>query len=233
MRRWCLRDWRGWRHKTDRMKWLIYLLLLVNLAFGLLHFRSVRLADIKAPVDDDNLRLVLLKEYLARQDNPASGESNLIALRCNTLGPFAKKTDANKIRNKLDELGMQVTRRVNKDNRRKGYWVMIPPANSRDEAKRSIEDLQARDVHDYFLVATGEQVNAVSLGVFSRSELAQRRYDEIKELGFRVQVRPVDLPQREYWLDWPVDQHLPPEMLAEFRERYPGIGQSDRNCSKE
>ena len=79
-------------------------------------------------------------------------------------------------------------------------------------------------------MVTGEQVNAVSLGVFSRSELAQRRYEEIKDLGFKVKIQQVDLPLREYWLDWPKDQQLLPEVLDTFRERFPNIGQTDRGC---
>ena len=213
------------------MKWVIYILLLVNLAFGLLHYRSVKLADTAAPVDDDNLHLVLLKEYLAQQEHPPVEGQELA--RCNTLGPFAKKADANKIRNKIEALGITVTRRVNKDNKRKGYWVLLPPADNRAEAKQHIEKLQAKQINDYFLVVTGEQSNAVSLGVFSRADLAQRRYEEIRALGFRVNIKKVDLPQREYWLDWPLEQHLLPELLAEFREQYAGIGQSQRNCAKE
>lgn len=50
------------------MKWIIYTLLLTNLAFGLWHYRSVELTNQQAPVDEDNLRLVLLKEYRVQQE---------------------------------------------------------------------------------------------------------------------------------------------------------------------
>ena len=214
------------------MKWVIYIMVLANLGFGLLHYRSVVLTSAQAPTEDDTLRLVLLKEYLAEQES--SGQTTetteTAEARCNTLGPFKKKKSANAIRKKLDELGITAVRRVNKDKKRKGFWVMIPPAQKRADARQSIKELKAKGVNDYFLVVTGEQTNAVSLGVFSRSELAQRRYDEIKKQGFKVRIRPVDLPVREYWLDWSLDQQLLPEVLEAFREKHSGIGQTERRC---
>ncbi len=214
------------------MKWAIYILILVNLGFGLLHYRSVVLTDNKTPVNDDNLRLVLLKEYLEQQDKTDNKQDNVVEVaRCNTLGPFKSKKTANTLRNKLVKLGLTVERRMSKDNKRKGFWVMIPPAETRKIAKQSVRQLKEKQIKDYFLVVTGEQTNAVSLGVFSRSELAQRRYDEILGLGFKVKIRQVDLPLREYWLDWPKEQPLLPEVLDTFRKDYPNIGQTDRPCS--
>ena len=213
------------------MKWIIYTLLLVNLGFGLWHYRSVELNGAQAPVDDDNLRLVLVKEYLAQQEQaveaPAGEDA---ATRCNTLGPFKNKKAANAIRKELISLGISAERRMSKDNTRKGFWVLIPPETTRKLARAHISELKDKEVKDYFLVVTGEQANAVSLGVFSRSDLAQRRYDEIKALGFKVKIRRVNLPLREYWLDWPKDQQLLPEVLDTFRERQPNIGQTDRAC---
>lgn len=215
------------------MKWIIYTLLLANLGFGLWHYRSVELNGAQAPVDDDNLRLVLLREYLAQQeqasaDGPSGTEPT--RARCNTLGPFKKKNAANAIRKELISLGISAERRMSKDNTRKGFWVLIPPERSRKKAKVHIRELKNKGIKDYFLVVTGDQANAVSLGVFSRSELAQKRYDQIKALGFKIKIRKVDLPLREYWLDWPREQQLLPEVLDSFRERHPNIGQTDRGC---
>ncbi|MGD8783404.1 MAG: SPOR domain-containing protein [Thioalkalispiraceae bacterium] len=213
------------------MKWIIYILLLANLGFGLWHYRSVDLTEAQAPVDDDNLRLVLLREYQARQERLSEQpQTEEAAKRCNTLGPFKDKKSANSIREELESLGISAERRMSKDNTRKGFWVLIPPEASRQQAKAHISELKKQNVKDYFLVVTGEQNNAVSLGVFSRSELAQRRYEQIKKLGFKVRIRQIDLPLREYWLDWSKEQQLLPEVLDSFRERYPNIGQTDRGC---
>ena len=220
--------------KIITMKWLIYGLLLLNLAFGLWHFRSQQVKFVEDGNDDESLRLVLLSEYLNQQAPTASTDSEFSTqtnARCYTLGPFKSKSAATSLRKELDTIGIAAIRRMSKDNSRQGYWVIIPPEANRNAAKAHINDLKDKGIKDYFLVVTGEQTNAVSLGVFSKSELAQRRLDEIKELGFSARIEKVDLPLREYWLDWPIEQTLSPDVLEKFRQKNPGIGQTERACS--
>ena len=215
------------------MKWLIYILLLLNLAFGLWHYRSQQVAFVEDRNEDDNLRLVLLSEYLSQQAPSEKPDPEYIEekqARCYTLGPFKTTATAAGLRKELEDLGITAQRRISKDNTRQGYWVIIPPESNRNAAKAHVKILKEKEVKDYFLVVTGEQTNAVSLGVFSRSELAQRRYEEIKELGFSVRIEKVDLPLREYWLDWPIEQTLLPEVFDKIRQAHPDIGQTERVC---
>ena len=219
--------------KIILMKWFIYILLLLNLAFALWHFRSQQVTFVEDNNADESLRLVLLSEYLSQQTPTATQESELTAqvdARCYTLGPFKSKSDATNLRKELDSLGITAIRRMSKDNTRQGYWVILPPEANRTAAKAHIETLKSKGIKDYFLVATGEQTNAVSLGVFSKSESAQRRYEEIRDLGFNARIEKVDLPLREYWLDWPVEQNLLPDVLEKYRQKFPGIGQTERAC---
>lgn len=224
-------------HESSVMKWVIYLLLLVNLAFGLWHFRSQDTAEVSRTETDDTLNLVLLKEYLAKQDTsqePAAEPDKQSEVdRCFTLGPFKTKKAASVVRDQMVAVGIQASRRLDKNNTRQGFWVLLPPEASRVLAKKHIKELKKKGIKDYFLVVTGEQTNAVSLGVFSMSESAQRRYKQMKKLGFDAKMQQVDLPLREYWLDWPQDQKLLPEVLEKFRKGHSGIGQTERNCSIE
>ncbi len=214
------------------MKWLVYTLLLLNLAFGLWHLRSQQVTFVEDKNEDESLRLVLLSEY-NRQNTVVATEAETTEqndARCYTLGPFKSKTQAADLRKDLEALGIKAQRRMSKDNTRKGFWVILPPEATRRAAEANVKLLKDKGVKDYFLVVTGEQINAVSLGVFSKSELAQRRFEEIKEMGFVVKIENVDLPLREYWLDWPIEQNLLPEELEKFRKTYSGIGQTERVC---
>jgi hypothetical protein len=220
------------------MKWMIYLLLLMNLGFGLWHYRSQALneSQVQNKSDDDNLRLVLLQEYLAQQDKPPTVETEAEILSgagksCYTLGPFKAVNDANSVRNMLKKAKISAKRRVKKDKTRKGFWVLLPPAASHAQARENVEKLKAQGIKDYFLVANGDQTNAVSLGVFAQSDTAQSRYQEIKGMGFNPKIQNVDLPMREYWLDWPVEQVLSTKLLAQIRKQYNGVGQTERSCS--
>ncbi len=212
------------------MKWIIYTLLLTNLSFGLWHFyRSQELTYAQDTQQDEALRLVLLSEFLADQKPVAAAASD--AKRCYSLGPVSSKSKATALRDSLAIEGISAKYRLNKDKTRQGFWVIIPAENKRADAKKHIQLLKNKGVKDYFLVVTGQHTNAVSLGVFSRFELAQRRYEDIQRYGVKLQIEKVDLPQREYWLDWPQDKPLSPTVLDELRQRFPGIGQTDRACS--
>ena len=216
------------------MKWLIYALLLINLAVGLWHYRfkEAEIPDVAAPAEDA-LRLVLVKEFLAQQnatpDQPVTNEA-LNTARCYTLGPFKSQDDAGKVAELLTAQGIPVTPRLSRDNTRQGFWVLLPPAQTRQLARDSISQLKANGIKDYFLVVTGEQTNAVSLGVFSQPELAQRRLEAIAKLGFSPSIQTVDLPLREYWLDWPIYFPLSTDLLGDLRQQHSGIGQTERGC---
>lgn len=222
--------------KIVLMKWVVYFLILVNLGFVLWHYRSQDLTGTAFKEDDDTLRLVLLKEYLAqesREKSQTAPSDKALTARCYTLGPFKDKKLASAVRKQLLAVGIEARHRLSKDNTRKGFWVLLPPEKTRAAASQHIKALKVQGIKDYFLVVTGEQTNAVSLGVFSQSDSAQRRYEQMKKLGFDARVMQVDLPLREYWLDWPLNQQLLPEVLAKFRKQHEGIGQTQRSCSIE
>ena len=184
------------------MKWIIYLLLLLNIAMFVWHFKSGEVADIPSPVasrqDEATLSLVLLKEQRLQKEQE-------ITRWCYSLGPFEDKQQASLASGILKTISINAKRRLSKDARRKAYWVLLPPAESREVARKSVARLKELKVTDYFLVVTGEKTNAVSLGVYSQFESAHRRIKEMQGLGFKPEFEKVELPKREYWLDWPRD----------------------------
>lgn len=210
------------------MKWVIYTLLLVNLGLFVWHYqpnedKSLTLAN------SQSTRLVLLKEY-EQQLQPVNADNE--AVRCFSLGPFTRKESFNTARARLTRQGINVFSRVTSDAVRNGYWVMLPASRSRNRAKVKIQRLKERGVKDYFLVATGEMKNAVSLGVFSKPKLAKRRLDEVQKLGFEVKIRKITLPKRVYWLEWPNHPDKQPDkrLLEELLGKFQGIGQTERPC---
>jgi hypothetical protein len=217
------------------MKWFVFALAFLNLVFFLWHFRTPPEPQMKPAQQDNSLKLVLLKEYQDEKErtvrHPSSTQEQPHQ-RCYTLGPFSTKKQVAQARDQLSDWGIKSQQRVNKDKSRTGFWVMIPPSDSRDQARDHIARLKANNIKDYFLVATGQYKNAVSLGVFSKPDLARRRLEAMTDLGFDARLEKVELPQREYWLDWlqAPDAKLAPDRLARLREQYDGIGQTQRSC---
>ena len=184
------------------MKWIIYTLLLLNIAMFAWHYQSDKANEATSVAlpekDDTSISLVLLQEQRVQKEQ-------VITRWCYSLGPFADKKQADLVSGILKSSGIKAKRRVSKDARRKAYWVLLPPAESREAAQKSVARLKQLKVDDYFMVVTGEKTNAVSLGVYTKFESAHRRIKEMQDLGFKPEFEKVELPKREYWWDWPRD----------------------------
>jgi len=79
---------------------------------------------------------------------------------------------------KLASIALLALRLGNKLDKRQveqliGYWVYIPPLDSKAAVSQKIEQLKTRGIEEYFIVQeTGPWRNAISLGVFKTREAA-------------------------------------------------------------
>lgn len=106
---------------------------------------------------------------------------------------------------------------------RHNYWVLLPPHANRALAEHSADALRAERVADFFIVRTGQHENAVSLGVFSTRERAERRRDEITRLSLgipRPQIELMELPTREAWLSY----RIPRDRQEMLRDELTAVG---------
>lgn len=211
------------------MKWIIYTLLLLNIAMFAWHYQSgnsTTVTPVVLPKQDDTAQPLVLLEEQRLQKKQA------ITRWCYSLGPFADKQQADLASGILKGSGIKAKRRVSKDARRKAYWVLLPPAESRDAAQKSVARLKQLKVDDYFMVVTGEKTNAVSLGVFTKFESAHRRIKEMQGLGFNPKFEKVELPKREYWWDWPRDggKALDESEMTKVKNISNEVNQIERGC---
>lgn len=71
----------------------------------------------------------------------------------------------------------------------KRFWVYIPPRSTNEDAQKKAGELKALGVEDFFVVNDGSRwTHAISLGLFSSKEAADRRLDEVKQRGVRTAV---------------------------------------------
>lgn len=212
------------------MKWIIYILLLLNIAMFAWHYSSDKTTGVASATssnqDEAVMSLVLLKERQTQKEQP-------IKRSCFSLGPFADKQQADLVSGLLKSSGIKAKRRISKDARRKAYWVLLPPAESKEAAQKSVARLKQLKVDDYFMVVTGDKTNAISLGVFSKFESAHRRIKEIQDLGFKPEFEKVELPKREYWWDWPKDggKSLDASVMTKIKNISNQARQIERECS--
>lgn len=214
------------------MKWLVYLMLLVNLGIFVWHYQGLEKKTEQGSLDRGT-QLVLLREYLEGKEQKAAPESGSDSSQCYSLGPFSKSKSANAAQEVLAKAKVTAWQRIDRDAIRTGYWVYLPPAADRQAASVSMANLKQLRIKDYFMVATGEMKYAISLGVFSKSKLARARMQSIVDKGFRAKVKKMTLPKRVYWIDWEKQAAQQPDkvMLDKMKEQFKGIGQTERRCS--
>jgi hypothetical protein len=107
-----------------------------------------------------------------------------------------------------------------------GWWVLIPPLADKATADKKAGELQRLGLDDFFVVGEGAQKNAISLGVFSRQEAAEKRLADLRGRGVRsARIVPRALGGARQTLDVKGEAGA----LATFRKTLPD-GIAARDC---
>lgn len=188
------------------MKSLTIILLTANLALAAWQFWF------SAPVPPALTRplpappLVLAGELPASpppaRTTDAEAAESARELICQALGPYLDRDAAVRASRDLAAAGLNPEMREVDTSHRLGFWVFIPPAADRAEAGGHIERLREAGVRDYYLVADGDNANAVSLGVFSSRDAAGQHAARLRGLGFEVEIGERRRTIAAWWLDF-------------------------------
>jgi hypothetical protein len=163
------------------------------------------------PSDPDVAKLRLLSEWpepAATAPTPVSAAaptalapSRAVTYGCLALGPFDTPQDLRNARQILVAYAARTRSRQEQTTQTSGWWVYLPAAGSRAQALERARQLGTHDIRDYFVVSSGDQPNAISLGLYKDPANARKRRDEVTAAGFpaRMTERSESVP--EYWLD--------------------------------
>jgi hypothetical protein len=140
--------------------------------------------------------------------DPAANLQELAAIpsppaACYRLGPFESESEMSSLRPELNLQFEQVLVRESETMVNRGYWVFLPPYDTREQAERELERLTAAGVEDNYLMPNGAMANAISLGLFDQEERAVTRQQKLMALGLGLEIR-VELqasPTTQYWLE--------------------------------
>lgn len=119
---------------------------------------------------------------------------------CHTLGPFTDSQMTEELKQRLHELTDKLAVRVIEENELYRYAVYVPAKNHEDAVVIS-KMLALQDVTDY-LVMKKDGKKRVSLGHFKEKAYADKRAQQIAELGFKPEIEVVFRQYRLYWLDY-------------------------------
>jgi len=158
--------------------------------------------DPQAGEPEDDGRSDAESPLVPADDAPSVDEFVPAETVCATLGPFEQLEMAQVAQERLRGLGSPAGVRESGGQIRSGFWVYLPPFSSRTEAKRTEDELRAKNVQDLFIVTGSEQRNAISLGLFSTPERADQRAAEIGRLGYTPRVAERFRDAMVYWVDF-------------------------------
>ena len=152
---------------------------------------------------------------------------------CIALGPFSTAASGLVILERLEALDVSVElRAIDKSMRKYDHQVIISPAASREAAFRQLRELQAQNI-DSYVITRGKNALAISLGVFSKLNSANRLRDEMTDSGYQIDIVEFARLTRGYWVFFDEDHEL--DMSEEFielmREEFPEVGQQAQLCT--
>jgi SPOR domain len=132
-------------------------------------------------------------------------------LSCSSIGPFPDLPQASQAQAALKQAGYEPRQRIEQGELWVGYWVSVQDLATRAAAEKAVETLRANGITDVYLMPGTDPENVLSLGVFSDYQRAQKRADEVKELGFEPRIDDRKREGSVWWID--VDLAEPGQLI--------------------
>lgn len=134
---------------------------------------------------------------------PAAATDVDVATHCYALGPFS---DAGKVAAAQRQLQPRMARlhvREVVSAKRRDWRVWLPQQADRAAAQALVERISAAGFSDYYIVASGDEANSISLGRYGSEESARRRQAALQAAGFPdVRADALgDAPASATWID--------------------------------
>lgn len=220
---------------------------------GDLHVRLASIAYRRAyALDKENQRVRQKSELLTAMIGPGGGESAQAGLEasdaaaspsgvsaadpvneaCYEVTPFADRSSAQAAADWLrEEAGTEAGLRRRETERAQRHLVYVGPLETRAAAASRMKRMQADGIRDIAVIGSGPRANAVSLGVFSTRDRAERRLKALREKGYEPQLSPLHATQQTWSVDVAARRgaDLP---LPAFQAAFPGRELTPVECSR-
>ena len=121
--------------------------------------------------------------------------------RCLSFGPFEDAAGVATARAALQPLGASRMRVRDVVDAARGWRVMLPPQPDRAAADALAGRIRNAGFSDLLVVPSGEEANAIALGLYGSERAARRRESALRAAGFPVQALPVGQAVTRHWLD--------------------------------
>lgn len=223
------------------MRWLAFLLLVVNVGFLGWHVwlpHPLGEHPPPQPVESvpslDRLDEVDLDNFVKRA--PASlraSGARAAEASCFSIGPltgeYSEGAVMGRVREWLESRGGRVGLRPGKYHEISYHWVYLPPAGTHDAALDRVRELTASSFGDSVVIPEGGRKNAVSIGVYGLRSALERDLTRLKAKGFEPEVDEVRRTGRAIWFttQFPPGYEFP---AKRFAVAFEGLEAVDMRC---
>jgi len=210
------------------MRLLFYVLLAANVVLlGVVWLRPPQTSPdadlLNQQIKPENVRIIAARPLVAPT----------IKTACLEWGPFGTG-EVKPAQSALEALQSDIAITQREAQTFAGFWVYIPPLDTRSEVDHKIAELRKLGVEEYYAVESqGPMRNAISLGIFKTEEAANAYLERLRDKG----VRSARAGSREHRVTQTVLVVHEPDValtakLAELRLQFPGTELKALQCAK-
>lgn len=185
------------------MRWLFLLFLVLNIFYYVWHQQQAPeisgAASSSASILSRGNTIRLVEEVPGGDRSGEPVVEEMTAESCVFLGGFNKEDQSKALEQRLLSLDLPVKAVALEASAGVDYWVYLSPLASRQASLRQLRELQARHV-DSYIITQGELVNGLSLGIFSREELAAALVRRLDDMGYEAQLKELPRSHRMFWV---------------------------------
>ncbi len=170
------------------MKALFLLLLLANLAFYAYsqgYFPPASGADdaaLRAPLNAEKIRVLSVTQVASLPKVKSAAKFS----SCLEWGGIAP-ADEQRAEQALQSLALGDRISQRRQDESASWWVFVPPQGSKSLADKKLGELKRLGVEDFFMIQDeGKWRYAISLGVFSSQDGANKHLDALRAMGVRT-----------------------------------------------
>ncbi|ANF25635.1 SPOR domain-containing protein [Stutzerimonas stutzeri] len=214
------------------MRWLLMLLVVLNLLFYLHHINQQPprgAGEVVAPPVSEEADIQLLSETKPLEPRGSSVHEGSV---CVFLGGFDQESVALDVEQRLLSLDIDASVKSIDEAAGTDYWVYLPPLVSRQASLRQLRELQSRNI-DSYIITVGDLSNGISLGIFSRKDSAESVVSRLKAISYMASIRELPRTHRSYWVQVRGVQQrlLTDSLLGELLRDFPKLGHQQMPCS--
>jgi len=123
------------------------------------------------------------------------------ARQCQTIGPFADESAADRVADALGKRATAVTKQAKRREVVNGFVILSERQTSVAEARALADKMASAGIGDVFVFGGGDKAGLVSLGFYHDEKNAVQRQQLLGAQGFKTELRARTSRESEYWLE--------------------------------